>query len=289
MTAGVLRGERARFQLFGDTMNTTARLESSGKVGMIHASAETAEYLRRQGKDHWIERRTDPVDLKGKGQMQTFWIVIKDAKDETMTATDYSNDSSSQGSLSKRLGSVDASDDAKQRRLVNWNVEMLARLIRQIVARRQSIKQIQTTSRKSARIVDDDLFVDDFTRPLDEVKEIIMLPEFDHRAAAGQVNPDDVYIEAKVIEQLRTYVTTISRLYYDNPFHCFEHASHVVMATIKLMSRIVAPDAFQDDKPTTPQDDIHQSMHDHTYGEYCLLSFSCYLHHPQSHSHQQLH
>ena len=29
ITAGVLRGERSRFQLFGDTVNTAARLESS--------------------------------------------------------------------------------------------------------------------------------------------------------------------------------------------------------------------------------------------------------------------
>ena len=30
VTAGILRGEKCRFQLFGDTVNTCARLESSG-------------------------------------------------------------------------------------------------------------------------------------------------------------------------------------------------------------------------------------------------------------------
>lgn len=32
VTAGVLRGERSRFQLFGDTVNTAARMESNGQV-----------------------------------------------------------------------------------------------------------------------------------------------------------------------------------------------------------------------------------------------------------------
>ena len=42
VTAGVLRGEKARFQLFGDTVNTAARMESTGKKNKIQVSAETA-------------------------------------------------------------------------------------------------------------------------------------------------------------------------------------------------------------------------------------------------------
>ncbi|MEM7034279.1 MAG: adenylate/guanylate cyclase domain-containing protein, partial [Chloroflexota bacterium] len=38
VTAGVLRGIKGRFQLFGDAMNTAARMESSGVKRKIHIS-----------------------------------------------------------------------------------------------------------------------------------------------------------------------------------------------------------------------------------------------------------
>ena len=81
MTAGVLRGEKARFQvcshdswegtnplpiahmtastpqLFGDTMNCAARIENTGENGKIHVSKDTAELLRAAGKEHWLVKR----------------------------------------------------------------------------------------------------------------------------------------------------------------------------------------------------------------------------------------
>lgn len=51
VTAGVLRvSQNARFQLFGDTVNTAARMESNGSPGMIHISQETANELSTLGK-----------------------------------------------------------------------------------------------------------------------------------------------------------------------------------------------------------------------------------------------
>jgi class 3 adenylate cyclase len=50
VTAGVLRGERARFQLFGDTMNTAARMEQTGMKNRIQVSQSTADCLHTRGK-----------------------------------------------------------------------------------------------------------------------------------------------------------------------------------------------------------------------------------------------
>ena len=77
VTAGVLRGEKARFQLFGDSVNTTARIESSGKPNRIHASEATANLLIQAGKGHWVKERDDRIVAKGKGEMKTFWIEPK--------------------------------------------------------------------------------------------------------------------------------------------------------------------------------------------------------------------
>ena len=70
VTAGVLRGEKARFQLFGDTMNTASRMESTGQAGKIQVSPETAGLLISSGKERWLSKREELVAVKGKGDMQ---------------------------------------------------------------------------------------------------------------------------------------------------------------------------------------------------------------------------
>ena len=56
VTAGVLRGDRPRFQLFGDTVNFTARLESTGAKNRIRVSQETADLMLAAGKATWVTR-----------------------------------------------------------------------------------------------------------------------------------------------------------------------------------------------------------------------------------------
>ncbi|CAB9503573.1 Receptor-type guanylate cyclase gcy [Seminavis robusta] len=105
VTAGVLRGQKSRFQLFGDTVNTASRIETTGQKGRIHASQTTADELIAFGKRSWLIARSDKVVAKGKGEMQTYWIeVSSDAKSSgTMSIFDgEGSDSLRNGAAQKR-------------------------------------------------------------------------------------------------------------------------------------------------------------------------------------------
>ena len=73
-TAGILRGAKSRFQLFGDTVNTAARMESNGLPQNIHVSQSTADLLVKAGKICWLVKRDELIEAKGKGKMQTWWV-----------------------------------------------------------------------------------------------------------------------------------------------------------------------------------------------------------------------
>ena len=79
--AGILRGEKSRFQLFGDTMNTAARMESTGERGKTQVSEATAESLTAAGKHHWLIPRKELVNAKGKGELQTYWVNPSRSRD----------------------------------------------------------------------------------------------------------------------------------------------------------------------------------------------------------------
>jgi hypothetical protein len=97
---------------------------------------------------------------------------------------------------------------------------------------------------------------------LGEVCEIITLPSFDAKVAKDEADYKTIDLGENVQSQLRDCVAILASMYRDNPFHCFEHASHVTMSVSKLLSRIAAPDAV------TPTSTKHgeEALHDYTYG-----------------------
>jgi class 3 adenylate cyclase len=278
VTAGVLRGDKSRFQLFGDTMNTTARIESTGKSNHIHLSSDTAELIKNAGKLNWLQKRDEVVYAKGKGEMETYWLVLRAHKSgSSRSGSSHTSDDSGEIAAPRSFArddilnpdKVESPFTAKVQRLIEWNVGVLADLLKQIDMNRRGNRPGESPvliNNPETRFEGDNKSI------LDEVQEIITLPHFDTGDTGNTLEAKwrSVELSDEVMSQLRSYVNTIASLYQDNPFHNFEHASHVTMSVVKLLSRIVAPShihienvASLDNQETNEK---AGELHDHTYG-----------------------
>ncbi|MFN2614945.1 MAG: adenylate/guanylate cyclase domain-containing protein [Actinomycetota bacterium] len=66
--AGVIGTHKFVYDVWGDTVNTASRLETSAKPNAIHVSREVAERLG----DRFEVRARGRIELKGKGQVETY-------------------------------------------------------------------------------------------------------------------------------------------------------------------------------------------------------------------------
>ncbi|KAG7352211.1 adenylate/guanylate cyclase [Nitzschia inconspicua] len=207
VTGGVLRGQNSRFQLFGDTMNVAARMESTGLKNKIQLSTATAKLLLKAGKEHWIEKREGKVDIKGKGKLETFFVrgvkgqEANESKDATVATNLSSSNHSDQPERSvKVLEHTNEAIANKTGRLVDWNTDVLSRRITAIL-------------KNEVTLMDPGM-----------VKHVELSPT--------------------AIKQLHHFVQIIASMYNDNPFHNFSHASHVTLSIEKMLSTVKKNNEF---------------------------------------------
>jgi 3'5'-cyclic nucleotide phosphodiesterase/Adenylate and Guanylate cyclase catalytic domain len=269
VTAGVLRGDRARFQLFGDTVNTAARIErcvhtlamhvsyklgyltlfllfnSHGHPNRIHLSETTANLLRLAGKGNWLVPRADKVNAKGKGVLQTYWLIRGE----------------------KRLGSVlsgnDAMDstdiknaaEARKERLVEWICDLIEEHLDLVLIHYNTQPTIFCTgSDMSYKRQEGKTF-------LDETEDVITMATFDAKKMETK-SKNVTTLNDAIRFQLRQYVKKIASHYNNNPFHNFEHACHVSMSVSKVLKRIISPDVDFDKSKGS----LEAHLHGYTYG-----------------------
>jgi 3'5'-cyclic nucleotide phosphodiesterase/Adenylate and Guanylate cyclase catalytic domain len=288
VTAGVLRGEKARFQLFGDTMNTASRIESTGIPGRIHISKETAALLEDAGKAEWVVSRSEKVTLKGKGQVQTFF-ASPTSRTSTIISGDSSPSESDDPALQMSIGRLWEDDrnrfktdvterrneDEKERiqRLVHWNTDILhAHLVNlashrsKHVVRGKRSQNGRTTSASSRELESDHgsrYAAASQNKPLiEEITEFIDMPQFTPERHTDANFPQDL-VPPSVRQEIEAFVLRIAHLYRDVPFHNFEHASHVTMSAGKLMKRIMNPDEVDISQESAQ---VERNVHYKTYG-----------------------
>lgn len=145
-------------------------------------------------------------------------------------------------------------------RLIDWNADVLLKLLKRVVAKREAVG-------KAGWDEDPELEFKDTV--VEEVVEVIELPEFDKEA---HKHPKSIDVPPQVAQQLKEFVTAIASAYHNNQYHCLQHASHVTMAVTKLISRIAVSDFNNHNGQAQENDDPMNSellaahIHNQTYG-----------------------
>ncbi len=69
--AGVIGTSKFQYDVWGDTVNTASRMESHGEPGRI----QVTDAVRRSLGDGWRFEPRGPIEVKGKGAMETYFLL----------------------------------------------------------------------------------------------------------------------------------------------------------------------------------------------------------------------
>jgi len=228
-------------------------MESTSQPDRIQVSQKTADLIIASGKKSWLTAREDLVNAKGKGQMQTYWLERKRGASRTASTVSSITDMEFEfHDLGDHISVMDDPSppstggrgrnnspvDPKIQRLIDWNVAIFTELLEEIIFHRH-VNTTTPTSVLPKRNVVESMSRQKGQHVRDEVVETITMMPYNTNALATTKSGEKIKLNSKVITQLRDYITQIASFYHgDNGFHNFQHASHVTMSTLKLLSRV---------------------------------------------------
>ncbi|MGQ0608789.1 MAG: adenylate/guanylate cyclase domain-containing protein [Chloroflexota bacterium] len=82
VVAGVIGRKRFLYDLWGDAVNTASRMESHGTPGHIQITRATYELI----KDEFVCKRRGTVSVKGKGELETWYVLGRRENDRLDTS-----------------------------------------------------------------------------------------------------------------------------------------------------------------------------------------------------------
>ena len=180
--------------------------------------------------------------------MNTFWLVSSKSKNKGNSSTSFE--------MKSQECDNSSSIQSRQSRLVDWICDLISEPLKVIVMRNRNCSECNPNDLCYKRN-DNQTFID-------EIQEVITLPDFDAKSFHGTTSYNGIELSKEVKNQLRLYVEATASMYHKNSFHNFEHACHVTMSVSKILQRIVTPDL--DVKQLKGTVSLASQVHDYTYG-----------------------